>query len=92
MPVTDVKNNSSIAMAHKRILPGEYGPVGSVSIVIDKSDYELSVYDEKAGMQLTPWFLATAVFLTKNYRATRIHPKAVSASSPNGYMKNGAAS
>jgi murein L,D-transpeptidase YafK len=27
------------------LIPG--GPIGSVSIVIDKSDYELSVYDEK---------------------------------------------
>jgi murein L,D-transpeptidase YafK len=30
---------------HKR--PEKAGPVGTVSIIIDKSDYELSVYDEK---------------------------------------------
>ncbi|HMU44731.1 MAG TPA: L,D-transpeptidase [Chitinophagaceae bacterium] len=33
--------------AYKRNDPGYPGPVGTVSIVIDKSDYELSVYDDK---------------------------------------------
>lgn len=27
--------------------PGKAGPVGTVSIIIDKSDYELNIYDEK---------------------------------------------
>ena len=32
---------------HKRFSMGNNAPVGKVSIVIDKSDYELSVYDDK---------------------------------------------
>ena len=33
--------------SHKRINWGNNGPVGKISITIDKSDYELSVYDDK---------------------------------------------
>lgn len=43
----DVKHISHSAGAHKRTVSGPNGPVGTVSIVIDKSDYELSVYDDK---------------------------------------------
>lgn len=32
---------------HKRFSVGNDGPVGNIYILIDKSDYELSVYDEK---------------------------------------------
>jgi len=32
---------------HKRFNPGAPGPIGEIYILIDKSDYELSVYDEK---------------------------------------------
>ena len=39
------KNVSSMEM-FKRSGPGD-GPVGDISIVIDKSDYELNVYDEE---------------------------------------------
>ncbi len=38
------KNTSSSARSFKRT---STSPVGAISIVIDKSDYELSVYDEK---------------------------------------------
>lgn len=44
---TDVKHTGDNTTAFKRALPNEAGPVGAVSIVIDKSDYELSVYDDK---------------------------------------------
>jgi murein L,D-transpeptidase YafK len=47
MLATEMKTTGSPAIAHKRIIPGAKGPVGNVSIVIDKSDYELSVYDDK---------------------------------------------
>jgi murein L,D-transpeptidase YafK len=42
---SDVHYNHA-AKSYKR-LSGAAGPEGNVSIVIDKSDYELSVYDEK---------------------------------------------
>ncbi|MEK7225272.1 MAG: L,D-transpeptidase [Bacteroidota bacterium] len=32
---------------HKRFRSGIEGPIGTVSIIIDKTDYELSVYDDK---------------------------------------------
>lgn len=39
--------SGTYAGAVKRTSCGETGPVGAISIVIDKSDYELSVYDDK---------------------------------------------
>jgi murein L,D-transpeptidase YafK len=38
---------SERAKTHKRFNWGGSGPVGKISITIDKSDYELSVYDDK---------------------------------------------
>lgn len=43
----------------KRSATGE-GPVGNISIIIDKSDYELSVYDEKG------WFATYPVVFGNN--------------------------
>lgn len=41
-------HHSSPLKTHKRSSAGDNGgPVGSIYILIDKSDYELSVYDEK---------------------------------------------
>ena len=40
-------NNSFRSKSTKRFSWRSDGPVGVVSIIIDKSDYELSVYDEK---------------------------------------------
>lgn len=49
--VADVNTTSekslSTSKSSKRFSWGSSGPVGAVSIIIDKSDYELSVYDEK---------------------------------------------
>jgi murein L,D-transpeptidase YafK len=44
---TKVVTNShrSFALKRSHIIPG--GPIGNIAIVIDKSDYELSVYDDK---------------------------------------------
>ncbi|MCX6317179.1 MAG: L,D-transpeptidase [Bacteroidetes bacterium] len=39
--------NSPFLKSHKRTHRNNAGPVGTVTIVIDKSDYELSVYDSK---------------------------------------------
>lgn len=44
---TDVKHSTVRSSAQKRISSGVNGPVGTISIVIDKSDYELSIYDDK---------------------------------------------
>jgi murein L,D-transpeptidase YafK len=41
------ETTSRIAKSSKRSSLLSSGPVGSISIVIDKSDYELSVYDDK---------------------------------------------
>mgnify|MGYP003416360411 FL=1 len=54
------KNSSSVTTALRRSLPGAGGPVGSISIVIDKSDYELSVYDEKG------WYATYSVVFGNN--------------------------
>jgi murein L,D-transpeptidase YafK len=38
---------TSRSTVHKRFTPCSSGPVGTIYILIDKSDYELSVYDAK---------------------------------------------
>jgi murein L,D-transpeptidase YafK len=40
-------NYTQRSLVHKRFSIIPSGPIGSVSIIIDKSDYELSVYDDK---------------------------------------------
>lgn len=40
-------HENSRMQPHRRIDAGTNGPVGVISIVIDKSDYELSVYDSR---------------------------------------------
>ncbi len=42
-----VSNNSPRSKTNKRFSWGSNNPIGKVSIVIDKSDYELSIYDDK---------------------------------------------
>lgn len=51
--------------AYKRSVPGSTGPVGTVSIVIDKSDYELSVYDDKG------WYATYPVVFGSNSLADK---------------------
>lgn len=51
-------------VSSKRIF-AESGPVGNVSIVIDKSDYELSVYDEKG------WYATYPVVFGNNSLADK---------------------
>ncbi len=53
------KKNVSSMEIFKRSGPGD-GPVGDISIVIDKSDYELSVYDSKG------WFATYPVVFGNN--------------------------
>ncbi len=45
--LTSTSGTRAYDSATRRNLAPAAGPVGKVSIVIDKSDYELSVYDEK---------------------------------------------
>jgi lipoprotein-anchoring transpeptidase ErfK/SrfK len=61
----DVKNAEFHSSTYKRELAGSKGPVGSVSIVIDKSDYELSVYDDKG------WYATYPVVFGNNSLADK---------------------
>ena len=61
---SDVYKNS-FAKSHKRFLWNEEGPVGVLSIVIDKSDYELSVYDDKG------WYATYPVVFGNNSLADK---------------------
>ncbi len=73
--VTDWKSSSSIATAQKRSLPGSYGPVGSISIVIDKSDYELSIYDEKGWYATYPVVFGNNSLSDKKYQGDKNTPE-----------------
>ncbi|HMG67800.1 MAG TPA: L,D-transpeptidase [Chitinophagaceae bacterium] len=57
-----INNFRLLTEAKKRVVPGNERilPVGSVYIVIDKSDYELNVYDEKG------WFATYPVVFGNN--------------------------
>jgi murein L,D-transpeptidase YafK len=58
-------NYSSRAKTYKRFSGYAAGPVGTVSIIIDKSDYELSVYDEKG------WYATYPVVFGNNSLADK---------------------
>ena len=45
--LTSHADKTALLKSYKRSTGFSEGPVGSVSIIIDKSDYELSVYDDK---------------------------------------------
>ena len=61
---SDVNNNFR-SNANKRFSWGTNGPVGNVSIIIDKSDYELSVYDDKG------WYATYPVVFGNNTLADK---------------------
>lgn len=56
---------SHIEYSKKRNTPGYPGPVGTVSIIIDKSDYELSVFDDKG------WYATYPVVFGNNSLADK---------------------
>lgn len=58
-------NNSFRSKSSKRFFWTSSGPVGAVSIVIDKSDYELSVFDEKG------WYATYPVVFGNNSLADK---------------------
>jgi murein L,D-transpeptidase YafK len=59
-------HNISRKKSIKRFNWGIAGPVGAVSIVIDKSDYELSVYDDKG------WYATYPVVFGNNSLADKM--------------------
>jgi murein L,D-transpeptidase YafK len=58
-------NSSTRNKSNKRFSWAGAGPVGSVSIVVDKSDYELSVYDDKG------WYATYPVVFGNNSLADK---------------------
>jgi murein L,D-transpeptidase YafK len=70
-----VTNHSSRAMAHKRSSSGPEGPVGSVTIVIDKSDYELSVYDSKGWYATYPVVFGNSTLNDKKIQGDKNTPE-----------------
>ncbi len=68
------------------------GPVGSISIIIDKSDYELSVYDDKGWYATYPVVFGNNSLEDKKIEVIKTHLKEVSALPVRKYMKNGIAS
>ncbi len=59
-------NKTARTKTHKRLETGiSKGPVGNISIVIDKSDYELNVYDDKG------WYATYPVVFGNNSLADK---------------------
>lgn len=61
---SNVTNNGR-AKALKRVEGAAGGPVGNISIIIDKSDYELNVYDDKG------WYATYPVVFGNNSLADK---------------------
>ena len=59
------RNFSSPVKSHKRINFGLPGPIGTIYIIIDKSDYELNVYDDKG------WYATYPVVFGNNSLADK---------------------
>lgn len=58
-------NTSERTTSHKRFNWDAGGPVGTISIIIDKSDYELNVYDDKG------WYATYPVVFGNNSLADK---------------------
>ena len=68
-------NNSLRTKTKKRYSLIPSAPVGSVSIVIDKSDYELSVYDDKGWYATYPVVFGNNSLAERKCRAIKTLPK-----------------
>jgi len=66
--------STNSATASKRDFAGA-GPVGNVSIVIDKSDYELSVYDDKGWYATYPVVFGNNSLADKKYEGDKNTPE-----------------
>jgi lipoprotein-anchoring transpeptidase ErfK/SrfK len=61
----------------KRIVPGKAGilPIGTVYIIIDKSDYELNVYDDKGWYATYPVVFGNSSLADKKMEGDRCTPE-----------------
>ncbi len=68
-------NYSYRSQAHKRFSIIPTGPVGAVSIIIDKSDYELSVYDDKGWYATYPVVFGNSSLSDKKMQGDKNTPE-----------------
>jgi murein L,D-transpeptidase YafK len=68
-------DNSFRSKAHKRVDILSAGPIGNISIVIDKSDYELSIYDEKGWYATYPVVFGNNTLSDKRMQGDRNTPE-----------------
>lgn len=68
-------NYNSRSQAHKRFSIIPTGPVGAVSIIIDKSDYELSVYDDKGWYATYPVVFGNSSLSDKKMQGDKNTPE-----------------
>jgi murein L,D-transpeptidase YafK len=71
----DLFNNSTSSRAGNRPASRGSGPVGSISIVIDKSDYELSVYDDKGWYATYPVVFGNSSLSDKKLQGDKNTPE-----------------
>ncbi len=70
-------HNISRSKSYKRYSMSNTGPVGSISIVIDKSDYELSVYDDKGWYATYPVVFGNNSLADKKMQGDKNTPEGV---------------
>ncbi len=58
-----------------KVFRSKAGPVGSISIVIDKSDYELSIYDDKGWYATYPVVFGNNSLSDKKFQGDRNTPE-----------------
>jgi murein L,D-transpeptidase YafK len=70
-------HNANRNKSYKRFSTYVAGPVGTVSIVIDKSDYELSLYDEKGWYATYPVVFGNNSLADKKVQGDKNTPEGV---------------
>ena len=70
-----VTDNTVRSKTSKRMEAFSSGPVGSVSIIIDKSDYELSVYDDKGWYATYPVVFGNSSLADKKMEGDKNTPE-----------------
>ena len=68
-------HTSSRINAHKRFNVGNNGPIGAIYILIDKSDYELNVYDEKGWYATYPVVFGNSSLADKKMEGDKNTPE-----------------
>ena len=88
---TDVHTGKRIAINKRFSGTPSKGPVGAISIIIDKSDYELNVYDDKGWYATYPVVFGNSSLADKKMEGDKNTPEGTYRITAKRVHENGAA-